>query len=91
MENVTLPSVLSAIRRLSPEDQKQLRSLLDAELRRQDGHQRLAQLAREQGVRPRSFAELLGPEPEEANDDNVDEFLQELYEWRRNQSARSLD
>jgi hypothetical protein len=91
MENVTLPNILIAAKQLSLEDQKKLRLFLDAELKRYDSHKSLEQMALEQGVRPRSFAEMLGPDPEEDADDDVDEFLKELYEWRRDQSVRSLD
>lgn len=80
MENVTLPSVLTAAKQLSLEDQERLRSFLDSELRRQNSHKNLEQIALEQGVRPRPFSELLGPDPEEEDDDDVDEFLKELYE-----------
>ena len=78
METVTLPSVLTAVRQLSPEDQKSLRVFLDTELRGKDNGKSIEQIALEQGIRPRSFAELLGPDPEDGDNDDVDEFLDNI-------------
>lgn len=78
MENVTLPNVITAVKQLSLEDKKSLRVFLDAELGWQSNHKSIEQIALEQGIRPRSFAELLGPEPEEEDNDDVDDFLNSI-------------
>lgn len=91
MPEVTFEKVLADLRQLSQADQQRLHALLAKELRRQEGFRTLEQIAEEQGVKPRSFAELLGPELDEDGDDDVDTFLEELYVWRRGQTARSLD
>lgn len=87
MENATLAEVITAARQLSSDEKWQLRSMLDEDLGLQNGFKSLEQLAREQGIKPRSFEELLGPEPEE-DDDDVDEFLRDVYETRGRSNGR---
>lgn len=92
MESVTLEKVLADAQELSTNDQRLLRSWLDAKLLPINGAKSLEEIAMEQGVRPRSFQELLGPEPEEDNDDDVDAFLRDLDEMRgRNVGRKSIE
>ncbi|HMV47362.1 MAG TPA: hypothetical protein PLD20_35290 [Blastocatellia bacterium] len=89
METITLPNLLTAVKQLSPEDQISLRLFLNAELKEKEIPKSIEQLALEQGVRPRPFAELLGPDAEEDDDDDVDEFLN--YIRGRNNGRKSIE
>ncbi|MBP6824734.1 MAG: hypothetical protein KA368_24520 [Acidobacteria bacterium] len=91
MENMTLSGVMTAAKHLSPDEKWQLRLMLDKELNVQNGFKSIEQLMQEQGTRPRSFEEMLGPVPGEEADDDVDEFLKELYQWRSEQTIRDID
>ncbi len=53
----------------------------------------LLRLAEEQGVSPvTSFDDLISePFPDDEGDDNIDEFLRNLREWRDTPSARSIE
>lgn len=88
MENVTLAEVMTAAKQLSSDEKWRLRSMLDEDLGLQNAFKSIEQLAREQGVKPRSFEELLGPEPEEGDDDDVDEFLRDVHETRGQSNGR---
>ncbi len=90
MEQVTLEKVLTEAEELSANDQRLLRAWLDTKLRQQEGFKSIEEIAREQGKRPVSFQELLGPEPSE-DDDDVDEFLKELREMRKDSPLREID
>lgn len=91
MESVTLEKVLTEAQELSTNDQRLLRSWLDAKLLPTNGAKSLEEIAMEQGVRPRSFQELLGPDPEEDDDDDddVDEFLN--YIRGRSNGRKSIE
>lgn len=92
MSKATYDQVVAEIQQLPLSDKRRLSSLLAQQLAQQENLSALERIAQEQGVRPRSFAELLGPELDPNDgDDDVDSFVQELYEWRRGQTARSLD
>lgn len=92
MQSVTLEKVLADAQELSTNDQRLLRSWLDAKLRPTNGAKSLEEIAMEQSLRPRSFQELLGPGPEENDDDDVDEFLRDLDELRgRNRGRKSIE
>ena len=92
MSEITYDQVVAEIQQLPLSDKRRLSSVLAKELAQQENLSALERIAREQGVRPRSFAELLGPELDPNDgDDDVDSFVQELYEWRHGQTARNLD
>ena len=91
MAEVTFEKVLADVQQLSRADQQRLHALLAKELRQQERFKPLEQIALEQGKRPLKFEELLGPEPEPGADDEVDEFLRDLREWRSAQTAREFD
>ncbi len=91
MENQTLPALMTAAKHLSTDEKWQLRQMLDKELNLQNGRKSIEQLMREQGTRPLKFEEMLGPIPSEEADDDVDEFLKELYQWRSEQTIRDID
>ncbi len=61
--------------------------MLDDELGLQTGFKSIEQLMREQGTRARTFEEMLVPVTSEEADDDVDEFLKDLY---RGYSVRIL-
>jgi len=92
MENVTFAEVLTAARRLTTEEHWKLRLMLDSEIRSREGRKTIEDLAREQGKKPVTFEDLLGPDPEPGEDDgNIDEFLREMRESRDIPSTRSFD
>ncbi len=91
MEPITLEKVLFEAQKLSTNDQFLLKSWLETKLRQQESFKSIEDIAREQGKHPVSFPELLGPDPEEGDEDNVDEFLNELREWRKGETLRELD
>ncbi|MDQ3009880.1 MAG: hypothetical protein M3X11_04160 [Acidobacteriota bacterium] len=87
MEQVTLEKVLTEAQELSANDQHLLKLWLDTKLSQQEGFKSIEDIAPEQGKRPVSFQELLGPEPED-NDDDMDEFPRERYETRGRSNGR---
>ncbi len=91
MEPITLEKVLFEAQKLSTNDQFLLKSWLETKLRQQESFKSIEDIALEQGKRPVSYLELLGPEPEEGDKDDVDEFLNELREWRKGETLRELD
>lgn len=91
MEQVTLEKVLTEAEELSTNDQRLLRAWLDSKLRQKEGFKSIEEIAREQGKRPVNFPDLLGPKPLEDDDDDVDEFLKELREMRKDWHLRELD
>ncbi len=91
MENMNLAGVMTAVKHLSQDEKWQLRLMLDKDLNLQNGHKSIEQLMREQGTRPLKFEEMFGPIPSEEADDDVDEFLKELYQWRSEQTVRDID
>jgi hypothetical protein len=91
MEQVTLEQVQTEAQALSDNDQRLLRAWLDTKLRQQNSFYSIEEIARAQGKRPVSFQELLGPEPDADDDDDVDEFLAETRAIRQASKAREFD
>ena len=92
MAEATYEQVVADIQRLPLTDKQRLSDQLARELVQQGNYSELERIAREQGKRPvASFEELLGPEPEEDDTDDVDEFLREVRAMRQGSFAREFD
>jgi hypothetical protein len=64
MTGATYEQVVADIRQLPLTDQQRLSDQLARELAQRENYSPLEKIAREQGKRPVSWEELLGPEPE---------------------------
>src|SRR5215210_295998 len=72
MEQVTLEKVATEAKQLSADEKWALRKVLDDELGLQNGFETIEEIAREQGKRPVSFQELLGPQPDKDDNDDAE-------------------
>lgn len=72
---------MTEARQLPVQEKRLLGAILTSEVTSQQESKSLEQIALEQGKRPLSAEELLGPEPDPNDDDDVDEFLRQLREW----------
>lgn len=88
---VTFERVLTEARQLPLRERKMLGAILTNELAAQEERKSLEQIALEQGKHPLKAEELLGPEPDPNDDDDVDSFLRELREWRNAEATREWD
>jgi hypothetical protein len=91
MAETTFDKVLTDALALPPDEQRRLAEALMAGAGVIQPLKSLEQLMAEQGTRPLSFAEMLGPEGMWPEDDDVDDFLAEVRQWRDEDSGRSLE
>ncbi|NOT59035.1 MAG: hypothetical protein HOP19_02295 [Acidobacteria bacterium] len=77
---VSFEQVLTEARQLPLSERRLLRAVLTSDLEREEGSKSIEQIALEQGKRPLTLEQLLGPTPDGSDDDDIDEWLRQSRE-----------